>query len=201
MQPTFLKTLLILSLIAGLAAPAFAADERSPATEQTSMSKQAKAEVKVEKSAAKEESKPAVVIGPDEKGPELTDRKTFRGEISGISSNFLALEISADATAAREMTFKVSKDVRLIGRDKIMDFKNGDTVSVLCEETTQSVTKKDKAGKDIKEVKVLGRVVKEITLMKAAPEPEPEVVPVVEPELEDEPETTDASAQPGEAGE
>ena len=187
MQPTFLKVILILGIAFGLTVPALAVEEQSSA--------------KVEKAAVKEEAKPAVAIGPDEKGPELTDRKTFRGEISGISSNFLALEISADATAAREMTFKVSKDVRLIGRDKIMDFKNGDTVSVLCEETTQSVTKKDKAGKDIKEVKVLGRVVKEITLMKAAPEPEPEVVPVVEPELEDEPETTDASAQPGEAGE
>lgn len=192
--------ILILGIAFGLTVPAFAVEDKSSAKVEKA---EVKSEVKVEKSVAPEEVKPAAAQGLDEKGPELTDRKTFRGEVSGISNNFLALEISADATAAREMTFKVSKDVKLVGKGKIMDFRNGDTVSVLCEETTQSVTKKDKAGKDIKEVKVLGRVVKEIMLMKAAPQPEPEIVPAAAPEDEAGSEETaeDASGQQDEAGE
>ncbi len=128
-----------------------------------------------------------------EKDKEFTDQKTLRGEVSGISNNFLAIEVSADATAVREMTFAVSKDVKVKGRDRILDIKTGDTVSVMYEETTQAVKKKDKKGKEIKEVRVLGRVVKEITLLRAAPQPE------VEPETE--PVTEDAPPQEAETGE
>jgi hypothetical protein len=78
-------------------------------------------------------------------------------------------------------------------RDRILDIKTGDTVSVMYEETTQAVKKKDKKGKEIKEVRVLGRVVKEITLLRAAPQPE------VEPETE--PVTEDAPPQEAETGE
>lgn len=185
------KVIVICGLIAGLAVPALAAEEKSSD--------------KVEKTAAKEEVKPAVAQGPDEKGPELTDRRTFRGEVSGISSSFLAIEVSADAKAAHEMAFTVSKDVKINGKAKILDIKNGDTVSILAEETTQSVKTKDKNGKESKETKVLSRVVTEITLVKAAPQPEPEIKPAdqADPTSETETEsvTEDTSSQESDAGE
>ncbi len=124
------------------------------------------------------------------KDEEFTDQKTLTGEVSGISSTFLAITYAQDAESAYEMTFTVPNDVKLKGKEKIKDIHTGDTIFVLYEETTQSLKKKDKEGKEIEEIRVLGRVVKEITFVKAAPQMEPEIesAPAAEPEAEPEPE-------------
>lgn len=177
-------------------------------TEVEQPSKEVSAESKAVKTAdkgkavdIKETKKQEVLLQEPEIGKELKERKTFRGDVSGISSNFLAIETSVNARAAQEMAFTVSKDVKIIGKEKILDIKNGDTVNVLAEETTQSVKTKDKNGKESREVKTLSRVVTEITVIKAAPQPEPEVKPAAESEeAEEEPVTEDASLEE-EAGE
>lgn len=136
----------------------------------------------------------------------FTAQKNLTGEVSGISNTFLAVTFGQDAESSYEMTFTVPEDVKLKGKERLSDIHTGDTIFVQYEETTQSLKKKDKEGKEVEETRVLGRVVKEITFVKAAPQMELENEPVAATEPEEaqpEPEavTEDASPQEAETGE
>ena len=90
--------------------------------------------------------------------------KHMTGEVSGISSSFLALVYAVDekAKASYEMAFSVDKNVKVEGKDKLSEIAVGDTVSVSYDETIE----KDEKGEN---PKVMERLVKRIMLVKAAP--------------------------------
>ena len=90
--------------------------------------------------------------------------KHMTGEVSGISSNFLALMYAVDekAQTSYEMAFSVDKNVKVEGKDKLSEIAAGDTVSVSYDETTE----KDEKGEN---PRIVERLVKRIVLVKEAP--------------------------------
>lgn len=106
----------------------------------------------------------------EEKKIEVLSKK-LNGEIGGVSSSFLAVVYAIDANGAREMAMNIDKNTKVVNKKGVSDLKVGDTVSVVYEETTETIKVK-KEDKEENKVKVRGRVAKLITVTKAAPEPE-----------------------------
>lgn len=113
--------------------------------------------------AAAEETK----VGKSETEEKIeTTVKEVSGEISGVSSNFIAILYGQDETASYEMAFSVGKDVKLVHKKSLSELAVGDTVTVSYEEKT----KKNKEGK----IMILSRVPKRISFIRAAPKALPE---------------------------
>lgn len=79
-----------------------------------------------------------IALGDELKKEVLT--KHMSGEVSAISSNFLALMYNVDmkAQTSYEMTFKIDKNVKLEGRNSLSEIGQGDTVSIVYDETTET---------------------------------------------------------------
>lgn len=87
--------------------------------------------------------------------------KEITGEVSGISSNFIAIVYGQDKKTSYEMAFSMDKDVRIEDRKSLKDIGVGDIVSVSFEETTET---KKQGDKDI--TRVVSRVVKKIRFIR-----------------------------------
>lgn len=89
--------------------------------------------------------------------------KHLSGEVSGISSNFVAILYGVDneRQTSMEMAFTIDKDAKVDGKKSLSEITPGDTVSVAYEETTQT----DEKGY----TRVKERVVKRITFIKRVP--------------------------------
>lgn len=126
-----------------------------------------------------EEVKPAeedVSAIPLQKVPPTTPEKEFKkttvtkkldGEVAGISADFIAIDcgLNEKKTAAREMAFKLDKNVKVEVKKSIKEIGVGDTVSVTYEEIAET------NGKIIRN---LGRTVKSVRFLRPAPkQPEP----------------------------
>jgi len=93
---------------------------------------------------------------------EIVATKTITGEVSGISSNFIAIMYGVDKKneASLEMALAVGKDVVIEHKDTLKNIGVGDTVKAVYEEKTE---------KDEKEnIRVKSRIVKKITFLQAA---------------------------------
>lgn len=100
-------------------------------------------------------------IRAEEEAKKTVAVKELQGEVSGISSNFIAILYGQDKKTSYEMALTLDKDVRIEDRKSLKDIGVGDVVSVSYEETTE--TKKQ----DDKEVtRVMGRVVKKIRFIR-----------------------------------
>lgn len=93
---------------------------------------------------------------------EILTTKTVSGEVSGVSSDFIAISygMSKKNDASLEMALTVDKNVKVEHKDNLSQIGPGDTVSVTYEEKTQ----KDEKGN----IRVKSRVAKKITFLKAA---------------------------------
>ena len=98
---------------------------------------------------------------PEEEAKKIVVVKEMQGEVSGISSNFIAIVYGQDKKASYEMALTMDKDVKVEDRKSLKDIGVGDIVSVSYEETTE--TKKE-GDKDIS--RVVSRVVKKIRFIR-----------------------------------
>lgn len=111
--------------------------------------------------------------------------KEVRGEVSGISSNFIAVLYGKDADTSYEIALNTDAKTRVERKNSLKDIAVGDTVFVSYEETIE--TKKGEKPR------ILGRVVKLVRFLRAA-EKQPEIDALVsspeegETPLETEPE-------------
>lgn len=94
---------------------------------------------------------------PEEKPIRTVVVKDMQGEVSGISSNFIAILFGVDEKSSHEMAFTMNKDVKVEHKKSLKDIGVGDLVSVNYEEISET-TKQD--DKDI--TRVLSREVKRI---------------------------------------
>lgn len=170
------KVIAICGLIAGLAVPTFAAEEKSSATEQKSISKQETAEVKAERSAAKEEAKPAAAPAeaPKTEPPkEQMASKSMTGEVAGISPSFIAVTYDQDEKSSYEMALNLDKKVKIVGKADISAIHVGDTVTVSYNERFQ----KDEKG----DIRINGRNVTAISFVREGKKLVEEELPVEPP--------------------
>lgn len=79
-----------------------------------------------------------VALADEVKKEVLT--KHMSGEVSAISSNFLALMYNVDmkAQTSYEMTFIIDKNVKLEGKNSLSEIGQGDTISIVYDETTET---------------------------------------------------------------
>jgi len=98
---------------------------------------------------------------PEEEAKKTVAVKELQGEVSGISSNFIAILYGQDKKTSYEMALTVDKDVKIENRKSLKDIGVGDIVSVSYEETAE--TKKE-GDKDI--TRVVSRVVKKVRFIR-----------------------------------
>ena len=98
---------------------------------------------------------------PDTRIKEEIVIKEVKGEVTGISPNFIAVLYGEDTKrqVSLEMAFDVTKDAKIENKKNLTDIRVGDTVTVTYEEKTE----KNKEGK----VRVKGKLVKKIVFKKA----------------------------------
>lgn len=118
--------------------------------------------------------------------------KELQGEVSGISSNFIAIVYGQDKKTSYEMAFTMDKDVKVEDRKSLKDIGVRDIVSVSFEETTETKKQDDK---DIS--RVVSRVVKKIRFIRpGAKIAEIELRSLEEPgQAEETPEETEEPAE------
>lgn len=155
MQPIFLKTLLILSLITGLAIPASAAKEKASGKEQKSESKQEKAEGRN-------------VI--------KTEAKEITGQVSAISKNFIAVIYQTNKNSESEMGIYIEGAPQLEHVKDLSQIQAGDTVTVHYDKVSE---------KDADDKEFARHVVKKIIFVKKAPPPPPETDVMISDEAEE----------------
>ena len=129
MHPTFLKTLLTLSLIAGLAVPASAAKEKTgPAA--ASASETPASPVQKEKKVKKSWEENLPDSDPEEAKTKGT-QEMLEGRVSGAGYNGLAVELpNPKKGQPSEIWFNYVKGVKLSGVQSLSEIQEGDTVSV-----------------------------------------------------------------------
>ncbi len=152
MQPTFLKIILILTIIFGLTLPARAAVEKSP--------------VKAEKSAAKEGSKPTAKSADDKNSEESNIIKSvgkeITGQVSGVSKDYIGVIYQADKNTESEMGILI-KGVPVLERvTGLEQIEMGDTVTVEYSEVTE---------RDDNDQEIMKHVATKIIFVKKAPPP------------------------------
>jgi len=164
MQPAFLKTLLILSLIAGLAAPASAAKEEDKSSAKSEKKQKSENSEKVQSNktekrekSAKEKNKTAVNYEM-EGAMVKTGEQEVAGIIMRITPVSLSLELSSDTTGSTDMLFSMDENTEFKGKKSAKEFSMGDTVKVLY---------KQEYSEETGEKVILRTVVKSVTLVKA----------------------------------
>lgn len=191
---SLMRAIVICGLIAGLVIPGFAAEEKSSAREQTSVSKQEKVEVKseakVEKAVVKEEAKPAAKVEKQEKSEakpavaaaeapkaeppkEEMAHKSMTGEVAGISPIFIAVMYDQDDKSAYEMALNLDPKVKIVGKKDTSEIHAGDTVTVSYDERFQ----KDEKG----DIRINGRKVTSIAFVLEGKKLIEEELPVAPP--------------------
>lgn len=127
---------------------------------------------------------------------KITVEKTVSGEVSGISSNFIAILYGQDKKTSYEMALTIDKNTKVERKDSLKEIGVADTVSVKYEETTQTHKEKTEKGKEKDVTKVLGRVAKVISFIKSAPKElqslEEKELPAPEQAEESEPEKNES---------
>jgi len=87
--------------------------------------------------------------------------KKMKGEVAGISQNFISILYGQDEKTSYEMAFDIDKDVKIENKADLKQINIGNIVTVAYEETTEKL-KDDKKGK----IKVKNRTVKRIVFIK-----------------------------------
>lgn len=114
---------------------------------------------------SKQEVKPEV----EEKSIIKSTMKEVNGEVSGISSNFIAILYGQDEKTSYEIALTIDKDVTIERKKSLKDIEVGDIVSVQYKETTETYKEKTETGTEKDITKLLSRVVKVVTFIKAPP--------------------------------
>lgn len=105
---------------------------------------------------------PAALAALEEESRTTVVVKEMKGEVSGISSSFIAILYGQDKNTSYEMAFTMDKNVKLEDKKSLKEIEPRDIVTVSYEETSE--TKKV----DDKEVtRVMSRVVKRIRFVRA----------------------------------
>lgn len=99
--------------------------------------------------------------------------KTIQGEVSGISSNFIAVVYGQDKKTSYEMAFNIGKDAKIEYKKSLKEISVGDIVAVEYEETVE-IKKGEKP-------RTTQRVVKMIKFLKS-PQIKPETNALVSAE-------------------
>lgn len=130
-----MRAILICGLIAGLAVPAFAAEDKSSVKSE----KREKAEAEAEKSAAPVQKEKRVKKLSEENFPDPDPEESkakgtqemLQGRVSGAGYNGLAVELPSPKKGdPSEIWFNYVKGVKLSGAQSLSDIEEGDTVGV-----------------------------------------------------------------------
>ena len=108
--------------------------------------------------------------------PKITTKKvmkTVTGEVSAITSNFIAVLYGSDKDTSYEMALYLDKEVKVAHKKSLKEIVQGDTVAVSYEESAEI--------KEGEKPKVLAKVVKEVAFLSAA-QKKPESSALVTPE-------------------
>jgi hypothetical protein len=104
-----------------------------------------------------------------EEPKKITLEKTVSGDVSGISPNFIAILYGQDKKTSYEMALVIDKNTKVERKKSLKEIGAGDTVSVKYEETTQTHKEKTEKGKEKDITKILVRLAKVVSFVKAAP--------------------------------
>jgi hypothetical protein len=88
--------------------------------------------------------------------------KKMKGEVQGISQNFISILYGQDEKTSYEMAFDIDKDVTIENKADLKQINVGNIVIVTYEEATE----KPKDDKEGKKIKVKNRTVKRIVFIK-----------------------------------
>jgi len=110
------------------------------------------------------------VVLAEEEGTQAVKKnvtiKAVSGEVSGISSNFIAILYGQDKKTSYEIGLAIDKETRVERKFSLKQIAVGDTVSVEYEETTQTIKEKTEKGQEKDVVRVLSRLAKVITFIR-----------------------------------
>jgi preprotein translocase subunit YajC len=108
----------------------------------------------------------------ENKKEEITKKTTAKeisGEVSGISSNFIAIVYGQNSKTSFEMALIIDKDTKVEHKKSLKEIKPGDTVSVRYEENTETYKEETKKGEKKDVTRLLRRIVKTVDFVRAAP--------------------------------
>lgn len=161
-----MKAIVICGLIAGLAVPAFAAEERSTAEEAMA-----------EKSEKADNAQKAEKNNDEERRNVIkTELKEITGQVSAISKDYIAVIYQTGKNSENEMGIYIEGFPKL---ERVKDFAQiqaGDTVTVEYDVATE---------KDKDDNESARHVVKKIIFVKKAPPPPPETDVMISDEAEE----------------
>ena len=98
-----------------------------------------------------------------------TVAKEVSGQVSGISSSLISILYGQDKKTSYEMALTIDKDTKVEHKKSLKEIQSGDTVLVKYEETTETYKVEDAKGQKKEVTRRLGRQVKTVVFLKAAP--------------------------------
>jgi hypothetical protein len=98
-----------------------------------------------------------------------TEVKEISGEVSGISSNSISILYGQNEKTSFEMALTIDKDTKVEHKKSLKEIHTGDMVLVRYEETTETYKEKAEKGQMKDVTRRLGRLVKAVVFIKAAP--------------------------------
>ncbi len=170
----FIKVIMICGLMAGLAVPTFAAEEKSSGKdkEQKSVSKQEKSDAKTEAKSAdgvdKTDCEEGRVLRIVEKG--------VTGQVSGISNDYIGVTYLTSKNKEYEMGIYIKGTPVLEHVTDLEQIQMGDTVTVEYDVVTE---------KDDNDQETSRHVAKKIIFVRKAPPPPPETTVLTSEEAEE----------------
>jgi hypothetical protein len=112
-------------------------------------------------------------LAQENKNEEEVTKKTLdkeiSGQVSGISANFIAVLYDKDKKRSYEMALIIDKNTKVEHKNKLKEIQIGDTVLVKYAETTKTYKVETEKGQKKDVTKVLGRQVKTVVFLQAAP--------------------------------
>jgi hypothetical protein len=113
-----------------------------------------------------------LILAQENKKEEVTKKTTAKeisGQVSGMSSSLIYILYGQDKKTSYEMALTINKDTKVEHKKSLKEIQPGDTVLVKYEETTETYKVEDAKGQKKEVTRRLGRLVKAVVFLKAAP--------------------------------